>query len=440
MIHGDAVPCVKVGRTGCASMDVYSGQSVLAFGQTLRIKMFIWGVYEACKATAEEHGDDNDTMKEAWRIMLWSLWFLYLGIWPTVDPWGEDFPVGSSDAALAGTWLANGLFGVVWCIKGDLDFIAKVLHLRNYNANLLCDCCPATAYGKDDPLYDEEMRCCNFSPKAKWKQQLYSAQQWRDIMKDDMHWIFQISFLSGINYDPDELHIMYLGTVGCLVGSVLWLLCYRVLDGSPSQNLNRVWDLIVRGYKAHGSTCQYSQFCLNFFCNPKTPRAEYPKMKGRGVEIKNLVAPLCDAWRQLMRPRHSEDAQVFQVLSSQRDVQIILDTYSKEVFLPPAEALKLRQEVDILLANYTSLASIADSRGDFLFPMVPKFHWYWHLAERSHYLNPRRGNCCVDEDYVGRHKMIVASCTRSTPMHKVPESAAEKYMWAMHFLNRYDAV
>jgi hypothetical protein len=41
-------------------------------------------------------------------------------------------------------------------------------------------------------------------------------------MKDDMHWIFQISFLSGINYDPDELHIMYLGTVGCLVGSVLW--------------------------------------------------------------------------------------------------------------------------------------------------------------------------------------------------------------------------
>jgi hypothetical protein len=57
-------------------MDVYSGQSVLAFGQTLRIKMFIWCVYEACKATAEEHGDDNDTMKEAWRIMLWSLWFL----------------------------------------------------------------------------------------------------------------------------------------------------------------------------------------------------------------------------------------------------------------------------------------------------------------------------------------------------------------------------
>ena len=47
MLHADAVPVVKVGKAGTQSLDVYSYQSVLSKGSTLRIKMLIWSTFEA---------------------------------------------------------------------------------------------------------------------------------------------------------------------------------------------------------------------------------------------------------------------------------------------------------------------------------------------------------------------------------------------------------
>ena len=39
MVHGDGVPCVRVGKSGSKSFDTYSWQSVLARGSTLMIKV-----------------------------------------------------------------------------------------------------------------------------------------------------------------------------------------------------------------------------------------------------------------------------------------------------------------------------------------------------------------------------------------------------------------
>ena len=55
------------------------------------------------------------------------------------------------------------------------------------------------------------------------------------------HYMFQLPWLSCLNIDPDELHIVYLGVAMYLLGSVLWLLCYDVLPGSPQDNMSVVW-------------------------------------------------------------------------------------------------------------------------------------------------------------------------------------------------------
>ncbi len=117
--HGDGVPVVGIGRAGAKSLDTYSYQGVLANGSTLYVKNLIWSMFEQCKATDAKHHEC--TMRHVWKLLIWSFWFLYLGIHPTVDHTGKAWPPGSSEAGLAGEWLADGHFGVLWMLKGSVS-------------------------------------------------------------------------------------------------------------------------------------------------------------------------------------------------------------------------------------------------------------------------------------------------------------------------------
>jgi len=140
-IHGDAVPVTRVGKAGTASCDVVSSQSLLQYGSSLDVKNVIFAIFLENVATVPEHG--VSTMDRVWKIIHWSLFFTFLGVWPTCDwqgnEWTDEHP---AERALAGTWLADGFFAVVWLLKGDLDYFAKHLHLRSYSANVPCDFCP----------------------------------------------------------------------------------------------------------------------------------------------------------------------------------------------------------------------------------------------------------------------------------------------------------
>ena len=118
-LHGDAVPVLAVGKAGTKSLDVFSWQSVLAHGNSLSVKSYVYSVFESNKATPQKHG--HDTMAEIGEIVLWSLRVLFEGVWPSQNHRGEAWPVGSADARLAGQQLAGGFSGVTWLVKGDLD-------------------------------------------------------------------------------------------------------------------------------------------------------------------------------------------------------------------------------------------------------------------------------------------------------------------------------
>ena len=173
-IHGDAVPVTAVGKSGTRSCDVVSIQSLLSVGSSIDVKhvAFVTFLDNVAKPTA----NDADTMGEAWKIITWSLWFAYLGIWPTCDwdgqPWGDD---RVSEKAVAGTWLAQGNFIVPWLLKGDLDYFAKNLHLRNYNANKPCDFCGC------DKSKLFEWWPSNFTARAAWKRNLFDKAQWQAL-------------------------------------------------------------------------------------------------------------------------------------------------------------------------------------------------------------------------------------------------------------------
>ena len=124
------------------------------------------------------------------------------------------------------------------------------------------------------------------------------------------------------------------------------------------------------------------------------------------------------------------------LLTTQVQVQDILSDYSQEMFLPVPVAKNLMTLVDNFLHLYTLLANRADREREFLWNVTPKFHWHWHWAQKSIFLNPRRGNCSLDEDYVGQMKKCVAACTPGTAMEDVPSKVMERQVWAQHFNNK----
>jgi hypothetical protein len=246
-------------------------------------------------------------------------------------------------------------------------------------------------------------------------------------------WNFQCHFTtsSQMGYTSSTL-----GVVAYLLGSVLWLLCFRVMPGTPTNNMQQVWAFISDFYRKHAVPTQFTNLRLGSFTDADKPRVTYPKLKGRGAEIQNLVWPLHQAWVQF--GKSSNDFQtVDSLLIKQLEVQQVLSCHAACLFLPMHEVGKLQAAADDVLRLYSKLANQADQTGCHLWPITPKFHWFWHLANRSSFLNPRANNCMIDEDFVGDMKEVVASSVSGTITEHVVLKVMEKYRWAMHFNNSY---
>eukprot|EP00959_Pyramimonas_sp_CCMP1952_P474014 9502732-Pyramimonas_sp.AAC.1 len=87
-------------------------------------------------------------------------------------------------------------------------------------------------------------------------------------------------------------------------GGVLWLLCYVILPSEPAVALQTVFNQCQAWWEdpSHGvskSGC-FSRLKLSMFTNPKAPRNDFPKLKGKAAEIKHLLPALAWVWRYWM--------------------------------------------------------------------------------------------------------------------------------------------
>ena len=249
-VHGDGVPVIRVGKKGSKSCDAYSWQSIVASGTTLKVKHRIFGIFEDSKTTS--------AMDTIWDMIVWSLYFLYLGVWPTVDVHGAAFPAGSPEAMLAGSTLAGGFCGVVWILKGEFEHVAKNLYTRSYRANLCREWCSVDQgkYNLDFMLWPNY-----FEDDAKWKAMLFTIAEWEVL--HTMHKIFSMGFLSHHNTEPDEFHCIYLGIAGYFLGSILALLCFVIIPQRPRENMEVVCECILKLYTSNDVPAQFGTLNLD---------------------------------------------------------------------------------------------------------------------------------------------------------------------------------
>ena len=420
-LHGDGVPVLRVGKAGNASYDAYSTQSLWVQGSTLNCKVLVFGVFGDAVA--------DDTYQEIWRVLCWSIHWLGQGVWPPVDMFGERWPAGSADRARGGKALAGGFRACLYALKGDLDYYAKTLKLRHYNANAMCDLCPAHR-----DVHDPANLYNNFVVGAAWKRSLYTEDEWRALYRGRfLHYVFTLQGVSQHCLEPDELHVLHLGCSQYTCGSVLYLLCMECLPNDAEANLEAVWAVIKEYYSFAQARDQYTNFYLKTFLNMASMHTTFPCLKGKAAECRDLVPALAEAWNQLAKA-HTDFRAVSFLLRNLTEVQDILKAHSDCLFLPEGQVERLQSCIDDYLLGYQRLAASAEANGQMLWNNPTKFHWLFHWSRKALYLNPRLTNTFIDEDFVGRIKHVVHSAAPGSSMPLMHTKTADKYRWGMHLL------
>ena len=135
-IHGDGVAVSNVRGKGSKSVDCLSWTSLLASGPSKFVMFFIW----FCFGHQAKKQGYAQTWKVFWRKLQKSLRALFEGRWPATDMQDQPDPRG-------GTPLADGLFAVVYCSRGDLEWQARHFGLRHPASSLPCALCNCSNYG-----------------------------------------------------------------------------------------------------------------------------------------------------------------------------------------------------------------------------------------------------------------------------------------------------
>ena len=87
---------------------------------------------------------------------------------------------------------------------------------------------------------------------------------------------------------------------------------------------------------------------------------EYPKLKGKGAEIKDLTPALLELWMEHSNPMEQEHLLISGMLQSQCVANDILHEFKDEMLLPLEKAKLLATSIDAVLVNYSQLANLVD--------------------------------------------------------------------------------
>ena len=82
-LHGDDVPITGVGKAWAQQQTVFSWSSLIATGETRDRQYFIYSCWE--KLRSVDANQEKDTLGCFFKILVWSLKWLRLGLWPDSD-------------------------------------------------------------------------------------------------------------------------------------------------------------------------------------------------------------------------------------------------------------------------------------------------------------------------------------------------------------------
>ena len=413
-IEGDAV--VGVGKSWSKSADIWCWRSLVGEGPSSLTHFVMWVCFGHCQTKGF-----NSTLLRLWRILAWSLTWLYRGQWPDRDVLGRAWPRGSLEHDKALKPLADGFSGVVWGLQADLEWYNKSFGLEHWGSNTPCFACQANKSTR--PFTD-------FTPTSQWRQTVWTSASWKQHHRAAGRPVFSIPGVSITSCIPDWMHSKHLGLDQYLLGSTLWLLCFQLGgDVEPAGVLARVFHEVKCYYKAYRVKHQFSTLKLSMFVQKGKEQTSFPCLKGKAAEVRWLVYALHDVWRQWPKPDEIFWSQCELALKRSMELEDLLVNNFQHFKLPAQEQATMQRLIGEFLALYNALAHQSTERGWLLFNLVPKAHYLCHCADLT--LNPRVCWNYALEDLMQRMKTLIQSSVRGCKAWQVHNKVMSKYSFAL---------
>ena len=406
-VHGDGVPVTGIGKSWSKSMEVLSWASCLAQGTTLGTFNFIFAMFKTVFCTEP----DRDTVRELCEKLRWSFEALYAGEWPYENWLREPWPRGSVGYERQGTPLCGSgrlkffCFPIIY--RGDLEWKRDFLGLQNYNlANEPCNSCRANSSTRN---------WRNFNRDSPAMATTWTTEAWRHAKHPPKNPLFLSAFMSILVVLPDWMHTMHLGVYQYMLSSVLWLLVFDVLGGTPQENMKRVWTALRTFWRLYPTPGRFQNMRIPMF---EGTNSSYPYLKGQAAEIKRLVPALLEVWENLSgvpreHPRFIIHKQIALMLKKFKRMDEILDQHPPVDYpkLPEAAARNFQNDCfDVLqviqyvhgyfITNFVLIPNTNPAVAKPLFNITFKCHSIMHIAKASEFLNPRLAICYAGEDYM----------------------------------------
>jgi hypothetical protein len=184
-------------------------------------------------------------------------------------------------------------------------------------------------------------------------------------------------------------------------------------------------------------TDRFSNLKLSMFVKPDDAHDSFPKLSGRAIEIKNMMPALAHVWLELCDLEDVQHQAVLWGLAQSSQMDSIVDMYPDVDKLPAEDANAYRDAAYEYARTQAALADFYNGEGGsalMIFDITAKTHWMLHGADDARYLNPRLSWNYAGEDFMGKVKVLHASCCKGNSAAMSTNKFAEKYCFALHLI------
>lgn len=184
--------------------------------------------------------------------------------------------------------------------------------------------------------------------------------------------------------------------------------------------------------QVRGSKNKFATLKLSMFYKANT----FPKLAGKGAEIKDLAGPLLDIWTKHFDESQQVHRQIKLALACLTELEEIMELHAQEFKWQREVCQNFFQQVSMFLALLTAIANHFHAQGRFLFNVTVKAHYLKHLGAFSFYLNPRLAWNYAGEDFMQKIKNLVQGSHKGTSAQNVASKVLDKYATGLDLVLR----
>ena len=368
--------------------------------------------------------DAGDTYKRLWKELVWSLYWLFKGRWPTHSSDGVKYTAGVA-AERAGKLLAAGYYGVLWFLRFDNDAAQGTFHLADHNNDKVCFFGPA---GPSGACVWTDARS---PPHNSWVPSTYTNFSHETLFGNNRHCLLRVLPGFGVShFIRDLLHCKWLGADQYYLGGVLYLIVKYLMPGTIGDNVVELFAPIKDEYDAQQipHKDRYTSLRLSQF-KTMQPIAKLPKFKGTGQQCKGLTRVIANVFRLYWNPGVHAHVRIVEGLEAMRETDrlYLLHRYANR--MPQSDSDRVIAASFKFCQICTGLVRHFHGLRMPVFHYTLKHHYCLHIALSTKYLNPWHAECSSGEDYMKFAKRLVRGCMYGNRIYKVANVAVQKYIY-----------